>query len=96
MRARKNPPALTVENILAVLVPGRHYMLNAIALKFGCGATEIDPFLVLLIDAGRMERRYDHKRQRFTFGVRAVAPANVVPGRLVPTPSRIAWGFRDW
>lgn len=35
MRARKNPPPFTIDNLLAALKPGRVYSPEAIALKFG-------------------------------------------------------------
>lgn len=96
MRARtKKIPELTADNIVAVLVQGRYYMLNAIALKFGRRAEEISPFVDLLVESGRMVRHWNVKGHRYTFCLRPPIVENVTPGRLVPTPSRIAWGFSD-
>ncbi|WP_157685906.1 hypothetical protein [Robbsia andropogonis] len=95
MRAPKSPPALTPDNVVALLVPGRAYMASAIALKFGRSMQEALPVIDGLVAERRLLSTYDRKHMRMTYHVPVATRPNVTPGQLVPTPSRSAWGCRE-
>ena len=40
MRARKNPPSLTLDSLLAEMRPGRGYSIESLSLKFGAPAND--------------------------------------------------------
>lgn len=57
MRARKNPPPFTLENVLLDLKPGRVYSAEAISLKFGVSVDAVRPMMLGAITLGEVKER---------------------------------------
>lgn len=57
MRARKNPPPFTLENVLLDLKPGRVYSAEAISLKFGVSVDAVHQMMLGAIMLGEVKER---------------------------------------
>ena len=67
MRARKNPPPFTLENLLREMKPGRVYSPEAIALKFGMSAGEARARLLGAVMVGELRESARHRGFRGGF-----------------------------
>jgi hypothetical protein len=69
MRARKNPPPFTQENLLLEMKPGRVYSPEAIALKFGISADAARARLLGAVMRGELREAARHRGFRGGFWV---------------------------
>ncbi len=103
MRACKNPPPFTVENLLSVLKPGRGYSIEVIALKFAVPADAARAMVLGAVMLGAMQESKARRGMRVTYWVPECEPRNVAMPRVgplvvwKPLTGYTAWllGFRD-
>lgn len=84
MRARKNPPPFTLENVLRDLVPGRVYSAEAISLKFGVPVDAVRPAMLGAIMLGKVRERPRRRGFRVGYWIPEGEPPSVAGRRIGP------------
>ncbi|CAJ3302935.1 Uncharacterised protein [Burkholderia pseudomallei] len=84
MRARKNPPPFTLENVLRDLKPGRVYSAEAISLKFGVSVDAVRPVMLGAIALGKIREQPRRRGFRVGYWVPEVAPRSIAGRRIGP------------
>ncbi len=84
MRARKNPPPFTLENVLRDLQPGRVYSAEAISLKFGVSVDVVRPAMLGAIMLGKARERPQRRGFRAGYGFPEGEPPSIAGRRIGP------------
>ncbi|KVU85022.1 hypothetical protein WL38_25885 [Burkholderia ubonensis] len=84
MRARKNPPPFTLENVLRDLKPGRVYSAEAISLKFGVSVDAVRPAMVGAIMLGKVRERPRRRGFRAGYWIPEGEPPSIAGRRIGP------------
>lgn len=84
MRARKNPPPFTLENVLRDLVPGRVYSAEAISLKFGVPVDAVRPAMLGAIMLGKVRERPRRRGFRVGYWIPEGEPPSIAGRRIGP------------
>ncbi|APY93578.1 hypothetical protein [Burkholderia pseudomallei] len=82
MRARKNPPPFTLENVLRDLVPGRVYSAEAISLKFGVPVDAVRPAMLVAIMLGKVRAQPQRRGFRAGYWIPEDNPPSIAGRRI--------------
>ncbi|VWC44319.1 hypothetical protein [Burkholderia lata] len=84
MRARKNPPPFTLENVLRDLTPERIYSAEAISLKFGVPVDAVRPMMLGAIVLGKVKERPRRRGFRVGYWIPEREPPSIAGHRIGP------------
>jgi hypothetical protein len=84
MRARKNPPPFTLENLLRELKPGRSYSPEAVALTFAVSVDAARAMVLGAVMLGEMRESVARKGIRKGFWIPRQEPRNLATRRIGP------------
>ncbi|APD35660.1 hypothetical protein [Burkholderia pseudomallei] len=84
MRARKNPPPFTLENVLLDLKPGRVYSAEAISLKFGVSVDAVHQMMLGAVMLGEVKERPARRGFRAGYWVPDSGPRTLASRRSGP------------
>lgn len=84
MRACKNPPPFTIDNLLAALKPGRVYSPEAIALKFGVDVNAARSMAMGAMLLGVIREEVPRRGFRGGFWVPREIPRSIAARRVGP------------
>lgn len=84
MRARKNPPPFTLENLLREMKPGRGYSPEAIALMFGVSVEAARGRLLGAVMLGEIRESVARRGIRAAFWVPVSEPTSFASRRVGP------------